>query len=161
MTSARRDRYVRLEARARRAVGEGVLHPDQCPKLTLRGVAFAIPSRGVRVVPEFAADGVRASIAGLDSWPEADRVLQLAEGDHENVCPECRRPLAASIKVDLDRNRAFLVASFDLAEKLLAEQYELSDEEKSELLAFSVDQAPTWLIQLLQWCRGLPTEAGQ
>jgi hypothetical protein len=159
MSSEVRQRYVRLEARARRAVGDGAVHPDLCPKLTLHGVAFAIPPRDIRVLPEFSAAGVTMSIVGLDRWPEADRVLALATSEGEDVCPACGRPRIASVEVDLDRSRDFLSASFGLAAELLARQYEVSDQEKAELLAFPLDRAPVWLTQLLHWCRGLAMES--
>ena len=48
------DYFKRLEIGGRRV---GATHPDQCPKLRLHGVDFAIPPRGIQVRPRFDSDG--------------------------------------------------------------------------------------------------------
>jgi hypothetical protein len=154
MTPEQRQPWQRLEVASRRPVGPGSRHPDECPKLTLRGAAFAIPPRGLRVVPEFGPQGVSVSVAGTRDWPEADNLLRLAPIRPEEVCPQCGRALRASLRTGADDDIAFLTACFALAGRLLDEQYELTPSQKAELLAFPSNEVPAWIAQLLQWCQG-------
>lgn len=156
-----RDRYRRLEAGARRPVGDGALHPDSCPKLTLHGAEFAVPPRGRRIAPVFAPEGVRVSTVGADDWPEAERLLETAVVRPAEPCPQCGRARRAALEVDLQRDVEFLARAFELAGDLLDRQYELTAEQKAELLSFETDELPEWLAQLLRWCRGMPNREPQ
>jgi hypothetical protein len=160
MPQRRQDRYRQLETRARRKVGGHVLHPDLCPKLTLHGVGFAIPPRGARIVPAFGPGGVTVSTAGLEGWPQARELLRLARLRRDETCQTYGPSPGASLDVDAQRDADFLLASFDLAARLLDRQYELTDHEKAELLAFRSDEMPAWIVQLVCWCAGLPAEEG-
>ena len=52
----------------------------------------------------------------------------------------------------------FLAACFDLAGRLLRRQYDLTDDQLADLLAFDTDQPPVWIAQLLAWAAGLPVD---
>ena len=157
MTALRElERYKQLETRARRKLGDAALHPDLCPKLTLHGVGFAIPPRGGRVTPTFGPQGVAVSVVGLDEWPEAKELLHRARSGKAETCPTCGRTLPGPPALDADRDVDFLAAAFVLAGRLLDRQYELSRQDKSDLLAFRGDGLPEWIVQLLCWCAGLP-----
>lgn len=151
------EHYKAVEARARRKVGDGVLHPDGCPKLTLHGADFAVPPRGGRVVATFTPRGVGVTAIEADDWPEADRFLRLARTRQQDVCQTCGGSCGGGLRADARSDGEFLAAAFELAGRLLDKQYELTDEQKAELLSFGTRAAPQWIPQLLRWCRGLPT----
>jgi len=141
----------KLEVDCRRSLAEA-LHPDQCPKLTLHGVAFAIPSRRSSVVPVFGPDGVKIETrAGVD-WPEASRLVELAEIAEHESCPECGQPRSISLAVTVEQSAEFLRMAFLLAGKLLDRQYDLTAERKADLLRFDADRLPAWVSELLEWC---------
>jgi len=148
-------RYRELEAAARRPTGAGVLHPDRCPKLTLHGVAFAIPPRGGRVSPVFGPHGVTVALDGMESCPQAEALLTSAPVRTDGTCASCGRPAPGPLEVDPEGDVAFLAAAFELAARLLDSQYDLTEEQKADLLAFDSDRVPRWLVQLLRWCAGL------
>jgi len=149
------EQYRAMEVAARRPVGAGVRHPDRCAKLTLHGVDFAVPRRGIRIVPDFRPAGVTISAEGADHWPEAQGLLDRLPPRPPEPCPTCGHCGPAMLEVDLRRDVDFLAAAFVLAAKLLDRQYELSDEQKSELLSFQSDEVPAWIAQLLHWCGGM------
>jgi len=150
------EHYRKLEAGARRTHGTGALHPDQCPKLALHGVEFAIPPRGVRIAPKFTGDEVLVSMAGEDDWPEADELV--APVMEYGKCPACGRARRAALKLEVAGASGFLPKCFGLAARLLRKQYDLTDGQMTELLAFERGQLSQWITQLLQWCNGLSTE---
>jgi len=117
--------FKQMEVDARRGVGEA-LHPDQCPKLCLHGVDFAIPPRGLRVVPQFDAEG-KASLdmAGVEDWPELSGLLARAgEATKERT-----------LTIDLDDSAGLLCDLMGLARKAMLKQYALTDPQIAELLA--------------------------
>jgi len=70
--------YRRWEVRGRRP---DATHPDRCGKLHCHGVAFALPPRGLRIVPRFQPDGrVRFELIGEDRWGELDGLLRRVAG---------------------------------------------------------------------------------
>jgi hypothetical protein len=128
------DRYSQMEVANRRP---GSLHPDECPKLRLHGVDFAIPPRGLRIVPKFDGDTVSVSVGGVEDWPEAVAVTtRLAEAD---------------FALDIDGEDGILPEILLLARKLLLAQYRLGDDQLGELLAFESNAQPAWIKQLLHW----------
>jgi len=142
--------FKQMEVDARRGVGEA-LHPDQCPKLCLHGVDFAIPPRGLRVVPQFDAEG-KASLdmAGVEDWPELSGLLARAgEATKERT-----------LTIDLDDSAGLLCDLMGLARKAMLKQYALTDPQIAELLAFETDKSPEWVQQLLRWAHGLPMDFG-
>ena len=145
--------YKKLRNSAERP---GVPHGDLCPKLVLHGVEWAIPARGVRVVPQFGPDGVTVEPPGDGGWPDAARLLELASVTTEKRCEVCGQTLESSLEVDVAGNLDFLTLCFTLAGKLLDARYELSPEQKSDLLAFDTDAVPLWIPQLLQWASAEP-----
>ena len=138
-----------LEVRRRRA---GALHPDACAKLHVAGAAFAVPPRGVRIVPRFAGAEASVEVIGLEGADPAERLLSLARLAEGPRCRRCGRPTGAALEIAAGRDADFLSECFGLARRLLLCQYELSDAELSELLAFTAGQAPAWIAELLRWC---------
>ena len=141
----------KLEVRRRRGL-PGAEHPDQCPKLTLHGVGFAIPPRRSRVVPTFTPVGLVVETQGGTDLPESRRLVELAEVAEQAPCPECGRPHRVCLAVRVENDAEFLRTAFLLAGKLLDRQYDLSAEQKAALLAFDSDRLPIWIPQLLAWC---------
>lgn len=154
------EHYRAIEGSARRTQGQGAIHPDQCPKLLLHGVDFAIPPRGARIAPSFADDGtITVSQAGEDEWPQADELLQTAPMTEYAKCPQCGQAKRAALELDLQEGADFLQRCFGLASEALRKQYELTDAQLADLLGFAADEPPQWIAQLLRWCSGLSTEA--
>jgi hypothetical protein len=141
----------KLEVACRRGLDEA-LHPDACPKLTLHGVAFAIPPRGGRIAPVFAPGGPTVEARGAEDWPQARRLLELAEVVEHEPFGLCGQPRRLSLRVTLERDAEFLRLAFALTGALLDRQYRLTDEQKTLLLAFEADRLPQWIPQLLAWC---------
>jgi len=148
-----RSRWKELEVASRRSKGDG-RHPDECPKLTLHGVEWAIPPRGAQIVPTFSDDGVEIVCSSEEDWPEAEKVISLVPMKERSFCPQCKQPTSVELEVDLDSNNDFLKACFGLAGKLLDKQYTLTPEQKGELLALNADDVPEWILELLRWCHG-------
>ena len=70
-----RDHFRQMEVQARKTASHA-LHPDQCPKLRLHGVDFAIPPRGLRVCPQFDGEGkATLTVDGVEQWPEIEELL--------------------------------------------------------------------------------------
>ncbi len=151
--------YIKqLRARCARPVNGDVLHGDLCPKLTLHGVGFCIPPRTLRVEPVFDGDGragVRIRCPG-DFDSHARALLKLAPLQ-TRVCRRCGQIAGGRIELDGEGGK-FLAACFDLAGRLLRRQYDLSDEQLADLLAFDTDQPPVWIAQLLAWAAGQPVD---
>ena len=145
------DRYRRLEVEARRGIGAGVLHPDQCPKLTLHGVDFAIPPLGTAIVPVF-VDGKLEHVESRsrDDIPVGE-FLDLLPAPRTDVCPTCGQVIGGEL--DLSEDAKILEAAFNLAARALLSQYTLSDGAIGELLAWSPDAC--WLGQLVSWAHGV------
>lgn len=141
----------KLEVDCRRGLGEAP-HPDRCPKLTLHGVAFAIPPRRSSVVPVFGSDGVKIETHPGVNWQETTRLVELAEIAEQEPCPECGQPRSVSLSVTVEQNAEFLRTAFSLAGKLLDRQYDLPAERKADLLRFDTDRLPAWIAELLEWC---------
>lgn len=145
--------FKQLRARCARPVGDGVLHGDLCPRLTLHAVGFSIPPRALRVEPSFDPDGrarVRVRSSG-DFDAQARALFKLAPLETQ-TCPRCGQGVGGQIR--LDNKGEFLAACFGLAGRLLRRQYDLSDEQLADLLAFDTDQPPQWIAQLLAWAAG-------
>lgn len=159
MTLADRvNHYKALERDARRPLSRSS-HPDDCPKLVLHGVGFAIPPGDVRIRPRFGPHGVALEARGEAELPEAGELRQvIAALRHERLCPRCRQPIAATVEIDLGRSARVLELAFTVAARALRCQYDLSEEQLADLLAISGELAPEWLGQIVRYCYGLATD---
>lgn len=135
----------------------GAAHPDRCPKLTLRGVEFAIPARGAKVAPQFKDGKVMVAIADQERWPQAEGLLASMPVVERNVCPQCGQARTTTLEIEVNSGTEFLVKAFELAAAMLRVQYDLTDEQLADLLAFDAADKPQWIGQLIRWCNGLPT----
>ena len=146
--------YKRLEAETHRPAGPGVVHPDRCPKLHIRGVAWTIPPRGIQISPSFGHDGtvVEVITSHDERWPEIDALVEAVELPVDIVCLTCGQPTATSVSATAGLLRAF----FGLAARALRSQYDLDNEQMAELLAFDATAAPAWFEPLLRWAVSLP-----
>ncbi|NQU76794.1 MAG: hypothetical protein HQ546_10830, partial [Planctomycetes bacterium] len=125
------------------------LHPDQCPKLRLPGVDFAIPPRGLQIRPTFDEPGkAKLDVGGVDDWPEIENLLRRAG----------RSVKGDMLALDIDASAGLLCDLMALARKALLRQYDLTDGQVAELLAFGTDERPEYINQLLRWAQGLPME---
>jgi hypothetical protein len=145
--------YRALENGARRKIGGGIVHPDQCPKLLLHGVEFAIPPRGQYIQPVFADGKVEVSASNETDWPEVQAFVDAIKGADAVVCEKCGQAIPRADAVDIE-----WPAAFALARKALLGQYELTDEQLADLLQFSTGAMPDWPRGLLRWALGLPAE---
>lgn len=157
MSVAELHRWRELEVSARRP---GALHPDECPKLVIRGVEWAIPLRGARIVPSFAEDKVSLNIVGGDDWPEAGALAQaVGRVSAAKRCPTCQQVVGSSLTVDLDGEGVDVISlALALAAKALRVQYRLTDVQLGELLSFDPADFPQWFKPLLCWANGLPMD---
>jgi len=148
MRAAELLRLKELAATRRRA---GAVHPDTCPKLHLGGVPFAIPPRQEGWITfRFDSHGAHVEPVQGETWPEARAVLASA-AIGEKTCRTCGRPVGASLVVEAQRDAVFLGRCATLAVRLLARQYELSDQEIAGLLRFDPGRLPEWIPQIVQW----------
>jgi hypothetical protein len=158
MLAERVNYYKALERDARRPLGQSA-HPDDCPKLLLHGVGFALPPRDARIVPRFGPDGVRLAACGGADWPETNELRQaIAALRRDRLCPACGQPIGATLEIDLRRGARALELAFAVAATALRAQYDLSDEQLADLLAVCGESAPQWFEQIVRYCYGLPTE---
>ena len=134
-----------------KALRKGVRHPDECPKLTIQGIEWAIPPRGTSVRPKFV--GGKVELAGTDDldWPEIAATIAAADARDEATCPTCGQPTEAA----LEASHEFLVAGFALAARALRHQYDLTDDQLSDLLEFGSADLPVWTVELLAWASGV------
>lgn len=147
--------YRALERDARRPLSAAA-HPDDCPKLLLHGVGFAVPRPAGRIVPRFGPGGVRLETQGGEECPEAAELRRaLAPLRKERLCPRCRQPVGAALEIDGGRGRRTLELAFAVAAKALRRQYDLSDAQLADLLAFSAGSLPEWFGQIVRYCHGL------
>ncbi len=131
----------------------GAAHPDQCPTLHCRGVAFAVPARPEsRIAFRFDADKAKVVQLRCESRPDAIAVMELAP-IRQRTCRRCGQVTDATLAVDLGRHERFLAACATLAGRLLREQYQLSGDEIAWLLAFAPDRLPDWLAEVTQWAQ--------
>jgi len=142
-----------LEVSRRRSLADGAAHPDLCPKLVLHGSAWAVPSRGLTLTPVFSGGKVELRESG-DQYPEAARLMELANIQPSETCKACGRPLAAELVIDPAKHGEFMTLACELAAKLLRAQYDLSDAELSMLLTIDADGGASWIGQLLSWAGG-------
>lgn len=132
-----------------------VQHPNDCPKLTIHGVEFAIPSRkplDVIFKAVFSGDDVEIAIQPppqLLEWPEIPEVfnemLELIEQYHGEKTDG---------EIDIScviTNVKFLEKCCKLAAKALRRQYDLSDADLGQMIEFTLENNK-WLPQLLGWC---------
>jgi len=89
-----------------------------------------------------------------DQYPEAARLMELANIQPSETCKACGRPLAAELVIDPAKHGEFMTLACELAAKLLRAQYDLSDAELSMLLTIDADGGASWIGQLLSWAGG-------
>lgn len=161
MNTDERTRWKELEVARRRPLGQAA-HPDDCLRLSAKGVDWALPRRGLRVVPKFGHGGrVALEVQGKRDWPDAARLVEAVRLLKEDRrCPQCGRATASAIDASIrDAGVSLLDATAKLAAKALRTQYDLSDEELSELLAFDLPHWPDWSVQIIRWAMGLNAQA--
>ena len=148
--------YRELETSTRRKIGNGICHPDQCPKLLLHGVEFAIPPRGQYIQPVFVDGRVEVSASNETDWPEIQAFVDAVKSADGDVCEKCGQAIPKATSVDIE-----WPAAFALARKALLAQYELTDAQLADLLRFSTGAMPDWPRGLLRWALDLPTEEAE
>ncbi len=153
--------YKRLERDRRRPLGQAA-HPDDCPKLWIRGVAWAVPRHGARIVPRFGPGGTRLEVTGARDWPELAELRDAVRALQEpRRCRRCGQPIEARLELHLPSHRRVLELAFTVAAKALRTQYTLSDEELADLLAIADQSVPAWFEQVIRYCCGLGVEPRQ
>jgi len=131
-----------------KALRAGVRHPDECPKLTIQGLDWAIPPNGRDTAPVFADDevvDVRVE-PGLD-WPEIAAIIAAAEFEDVAVCEYC----GATVTTNLLAGSDFMLGAYKLAVRALRAVYDLPAERLAELLTIPPGEIPDWMVTLLAW----------
>lgn len=134
---------------------KGLPHPDECPKLVIQGVAWAIPSRQAELVPTIGDDGVSLGITSDNQWDAADGLIADAPVQVGDPCPACgqdRRPYCEVLR-DNEKHMEWLRQMMELVCRLLDIYYALSPEQKQGLLSFPLGHTPEWPSRVLDWCR--------
>jgi len=141
----------------------GAVHPDACAKLTIRGVTWYVPPLGtetkVRFAPSFGAEKPVAVDVQVSERDEAlaklaARVRDLAPVRETEVCEKCGHALGAEIEISPDACGEWIGAIMEYVAALLRTQYDLSDAQLAELLAFDAPPIPPWLMQALNHALG-------
>jgi len=157
MSTHDRNHWKSLEVTSRLPLSRAA-HPDDCMTLTVRGVDWALPPRGLRVVPRFTAGRAELERQGGRAWPGANRLVDLARRiKRTRRCPCCGGAIGAVAGAPDAEGAEFVRGAVDLAARTLRAQYDLSDEDLSELLAFEPARLPEWFGQILRWALGLHT----
>ena len=147
-----------MRARAQRKKAPGVVHPDLCPKLEFYRVEFAMPPMGLEVRPVFVKGRCEVQESGGLDWPEITEFRKALAGRREEkgACPTCGQSLGGEYELATP----VLQAAFALVARALRVQYDLSDSDLAELLAFG-GEVPLWFRQLANRSFGLdPTGTG-
>ena len=151
------EQWKEFEASHRREISGDVAHPDNCPKLTIFGVEFAIPSRKVQptasLIPKFT--GGKVVLTALEApevpeWPEIKEVSLGAPVVPVNECPTCGHIQELQLE-DMADHVEYFGKCMELAARALRCQYELSDDELSMMFE-PLENNDTWLVGLLEWC---------
>ncbi|MCE5277200.1 MAG: hypothetical protein ABFD92_16855 [Planctomycetaceae bacterium] len=148
--------WKEVEATCRRAGARP--HPDQCPKIKIKGVLWAVPPRSPSLRPVFDPSGAAVlECRSGEPWPQAATWASSRPRGHDHVCPACRRPIGQQIEIDLRDAQAlsWLSEGIALMGRMLDEQYTLDAAAKGDLLAFEAGMFPEYLMPLLRWCVGL------
>ncbi|MFW6061847.1 MAG: hypothetical protein ACOC93_03470, partial [Planctomycetota bacterium] len=138
-----------LERQARRPVGGGVRHHDECPQLTLQGVRWAIPPRARWVTWDFTGELPTPVLVG-EEWPEVARLRRALPLGRPKRCRQCGQLLARL--GDLRRTADAMQAAAALAARQLRTQYDLTDPQLAELLSFRPGELPVWILEEIDWC---------
>ncbi len=142
--------WKQLEVDSRKPLSE-CAHPDDCPHLTIKGVAWAIPRRGLKLVPTFGDDGATLAVQGGDDWPDAERVRELMPVASTEQCPQCGQAVTSELAVDVEKDLEFLRTCYTLAGQLLDRQYTLTNDQKTQMLTMDVGSLPRWVVDLCLW----------
>ena len=153
--------YKRLERDRRRPLGQAA-HPDDCPKLRIRGVAWAVPPRGVRVAPRFCPGGLKLAVTEAEDWPELTELREAVRAlQKPRRCRRCGQVIEGQLGLRLPTHRRVLELAFAAAARALRAQYDLSDEELADLLAIAGPVVPRWFEQIVRYSCGLDLESSR
>ena len=154
------DHYRKLEANSRRAsawsTSSDLPHPDECPKLAIRGVEWAIRPRGIGWRPTAGPDGKPTlKIEGEDRWAATEGIIAAVPVRDLKVCEACGSPLESEIEVDADNVASvkWLESVVGFVWERLDDYYTLTPEQKSDLLSFDLGRLPDWVEDVLTLCR--------
>ena len=160
MTNDMRRRWKELEVARRFPLGRAA-HPDDCLALTIQGVNWALPPRGLRVVPRFRDGGAVLEVQDKRKCPQAARLVEAVRRlKRDRRCRCCGRVTGSVLNAAAtDAGLEVLEAAASLAAEALREQYDLDGAELSELLSFDSARPPGWTLQIIRWAMGLDTPA--
>lgn len=160
MLLAELQRWKELEVRTRRTVGQAA-HPDDCPKLPIKGVEWAIPRRQAQIVPTFSEGAVSLDVISGDQWPEIDALIAaVAQYSTARRCSTCGQITSSHLEADLDDDTGLTLIghAVAVAVKALSVQYAMSEDDLSALLSFEPSDFPEWFHPLLCWANGIPMD---
>ncbi len=148
---------IQLESAARRSSGtNGVLHPDECLRVLLSGVPWCVrplyPPDGIQFTPKIDGEDVTFDI---DAGEGNVEVQALAE-DLVSSLPEHLD--GNTLVLDASEPSGYLSRVCKYLIALLDQQYDLTIEQKTELLGFRGTTAPAWLEQAIRHAQSMPPE---
>ena len=147
---------LELESEARKPIVDGVLHPDECAKMSIMGAVWYVrplyPAEGIRFTP--IVDGADVSF-DIDAGSGNTDVQQAAESLISDL-PDYLEGVtlvldAADVGGYLSRVCKYVMA-------LLDQQYTLTVRQKIGLLSFRGTTAPAWLEQAIRHAQSMPPE---
>lgn len=154
------DHYRKLEADSRRAsawsTSSKLPHPDECPKLKIRGVEWSIRPRGIGWRPTAGPNGKPTlKVEGEDNWAGTEDIIAAVPVHDLKLCEACGSPLESEIEVDADKPDTvkWLEVVVGFVWQRLDDYYEMTPEQKSDLLSFDVGRLPEWVEDVLTLCR--------
>ena len=154
------DHYRKLEAESHRAsawsTSSDLPHPDECPKLVIQGIGWPVRPRGIGWKATLGPDGKPTlKVQGEDAWAGIEDIIASVPVHDTEVCEHCGSVLASEIEVDADvpESVKWLESVVGFVWGRLDDYYELTPEQKSDLLSFGVGRLPQWVEDVLTLCR--------
>ena len=134
----------------------GVLHPDECFKMRIKGAEWSVrplyPPEGVRFTPSIDGENVSFSV----DVGGGDATIQKAAEDLIKDLPEHLE--GTTLVLDAADAAGYLARVCKYVMMLLDQQYNLTIEQKIELLSFRGNEAPTWVEYGIRHAQSMPPE---
>ena len=141
--------WKKIEVDSRKPIGDA-LHPDDAEKIVIKGVVWAVPSRGIQFKPEISGDSITMNTS-IDEWPEADALVELITNGMTGS-----KDIEDGMSIELETGSEMLQKALILLVKMFRKQYTMTDEQLSELLTFETVSLPQWFNNVVQLAMGMP-----
>ena len=147
----------KLERSARRPLKDGVLHhTDECVAIAVSGAKWGVrplyPPEGIRFTPEMDGDSLSFDIdigtGNVDVQKAAEQLIEDLPDHLEGY----------TLIVDAAESGGYMSRICKYLIALLDQQYDLTNEQKMDLLSFRGVTAPGWLEQSIRHAQSMPPE---